>query len=61
MKWDQRLALDVQYVNSISFLEDIKIIFLTIKKVVCREDVSPDSEAADEEYLDIERGGVASK
>jgi lipopolysaccharide/colanic/teichoic acid biosynthesis glycosyltransferase len=61
VKWDQRLALDVQYVNSISFLEDIKIIFLTIKKVVCREDVSPDSEAADEEYLDIERGGVASK
>lgn len=61
VKWDQRLALDVQYVNSISFLGDIKIIFLTIKKVVCREDVSPDSEAADEEYLDIERGGVASK
>ena len=61
VKWDQRLALDVQYVNNISFLGDLKIIFQTIKKVICREDVSPDSEAADEEYLDIERGGVISK
>lgn len=56
VKWDQRLALDVQYVNNISFLGDVKIILQTIKKVVCREDVAPDSESADEEYLDVVRG-----
>lgn len=57
VKWDQRFALDVQYVNSITFIGDVKIILKTIKKALCREDVAPDSESADEEYLDVVRGG----
>lgn len=57
VKWDQRFALDVQYVNNISFLGDLKIILKTIKKALCREDVAPNSESADEEYLDVVRGG----
>nr|WP_304529102.1 sugar transferase [Fibrobacter sp. UWB16] len=61
VKWDQRFALDVQYVNNISFLGDLKIILKTIKKALCREDVAPNSESADEEYLDVVRGGGTSK
>lgn len=36
---------DVWYVDHCSFLLDLKIIFLTIKKVVCREDISEEGQA----------------
>ena len=37
--WDKRIEIDVQYVNNISFYNDLKIFFLTIKKVIKREDI----------------------
>ena len=37
--WEEKLALDVKYVNEQSFLLDIKIIALTIKKVIKRSDI----------------------
>jgi undecaprenyl phosphate N,N'-diacetylbacillosamine 1-phosphate transferase len=37
--WDKRLGLDIDYVNKLSFLLDIKIIIKTIIKVLKREDV----------------------
>ena len=40
LDWDERFKLDLKYVNSISFWEDVKIIFITIKKVFQREDVT---------------------
>lgn len=40
LDWDQRLALDVEYSNNISFLNDLKIIFDTIIKVIRSEDIS---------------------
>lgn len=39
LEWDERLKLDVTYVDNVSFLMDCKIILLTIKKVIIREDV----------------------
>ncbi len=39
IEWDKRLELDVWYVDNHSLLLDIKIIFLTIKKVVFREGI----------------------
>lgn len=36
---------DVWYVDHCSFLLDLKIVFLTIKKVVCREDISEEGQA----------------
>ncbi len=54
LEWGQRLALDVQYVNNITFLGDCKILLLTIKKVLCREDVAADTDSV-ESYLDQER------
>lgn len=38
--WNSRLAIDVEYVNIISFLLDIEIIYKTIIKVFKREDVT---------------------
>ncbi len=37
--WDSRFKIDLEYVNNISFKQDIKIIFLTIKKVIKRDDI----------------------
>lgn len=45
ISWQQKFAYDVWYVKNLSFLLDIKILFLTIKKVVLREGISQDGEA----------------
>lgn len=37
--WEQKFALDLKYVDNISFLLDLKILFLTIKKVFKRENI----------------------
>lgn len=37
--WDERLKLDIEYVDHISLKMDIQIIFLTIKKVFSRADI----------------------
>ena len=57
LKWDKRLALDVEYVNKITFAGDFKIVLKTIKKVFCREDVAADTDIV-ETYLDEERRDI---
>lgn len=57
VKWDQRLAYDVEYVNTITFLGDLKIVLKTIKKVLAKEDIAVDTDTV-ETYLDKEREGV---
>jgi len=43
LNWTGKFDLDVQYVDNISFLFDIKIIFKTIKKALHREGVTFDN------------------
>ncbi len=52
LNWDDRLSKDVYYVKEYSFLFDCKILFVTLKKVINRRDISiiPSSTP-----LDIER------
>jgi lipopolysaccharide/colanic/teichoic acid biosynthesis glycosyltransferase len=45
ISWDEKFKLDVWYVDNQSFLLDIKILLLTIKKVFVREGISADGEA----------------
>ena len=54
LTWDKRLAKDVEYVNNLTFLFDLKIVYLTIKKVLKKEDVivATDLNFSD---LDVER------
>ncbi len=57
LEWNGRLAVDVEYVNKISFLLDIKIIVKTIQKALNREGVT----IVDQEKLqdfDVERGNL---
>ena len=43
LAWDKRLAKDVEYVNHISFIMDVKIIIKTIMVVLKKEDIAIDT------------------
>ena len=43
--WTKKFELDVWYVDHCSLWTDIKIILLTVKKVVCRDDINNDAAA----------------
>ena len=45
LSWDEKFKLDVWYVDNRSLWLDLKIIFLTIKKVVVRDGISAEGEA----------------
>lgn len=45
ISWTKKFELDVWYVDHCSFLLDLKIIFLTIKKVFVREGISQEGQA----------------
>ncbi|WP_286894784.1 MULTISPECIES: sugar transferase [Sphingobacterium] len=45
ISWSRKFELDVWYVDHLSFLLDIKIFFLTIKKVFVREGISQEGQA----------------
>lgn len=47
LSWDERLAKDVEYVEHLSFLMDVKVFFQTISVVFRSDDVSVDSEAVE--------------
>lgn len=40
LSWEEKFRFDIEYVENLNFLFDLKIIFLTIKKVLKREDIS---------------------
>lgn len=50
ISWKQKFELDVWYVDNISVIIDIKIIFITIKKVLHRSDISSQSAATMEVF-----------
>ncbi|SEV94664.1 Sugar transferase involved in LPS biosynthesis (colanic, teichoic acid) [Chryseobacterium wanjuense] len=54
ISWKQKFDYDVWYVDNISFLLDIKIIFLTIKKVFIREGISQEGQATMEFFTNNE-------
>ena len=40
LSWEEKFKYDIEYVEKLSFLFDFKIVILTIKKVLKREDIS---------------------
>lgn len=50
ISWTKKFELDVWYVDHCSFLLDLKIIFLTVKKVFVREGISSDTSATMEPF-----------
>ena len=50
LSWEQKFTYDVEYVDNISFLFDLKIIYLTLIKVCKREGISSSASATMEEF-----------
>ena len=53
--WEEKFSHDVQYVDHVSFLADVKIVIQTVKKVLKHEGISSDSSVTMEEFKGTER------
>jgi lipopolysaccharide/colanic/teichoic acid biosynthesis glycosyltransferase len=53
--WERRFELDVEYVENMSFLGDLKILFLTVWRVALREGISADGHATMPRFDDYVR------
>lgn len=51
ISWDKKFELDVWYVDNISFVVDIKILFLTIIKVLKSDGINPDNQSLTEPFI----------
>lgn len=49
--WEEKFKLDIEYVNSVSLNLDIKIFFLTLFKVIKKEDINAEGSATVEEFV----------
>ncbi len=45
ISWTQKFVLDCYYVDNISFALDVKILFMTVRKVIIREGISQEGNA----------------
>ncbi|MFN3981419.1 MAG: sugar transferase [Caldilinea sp.] len=50
ISWEQKFAYDVWYVDNLSFWLDVKILWLTVRKIVAREGISQEGQATMEEF-----------
>lgn len=57
LSWEQKFDLDVWYVDNQSFLLDLKILFLTVKKVVVKEGINASEEVTMKPFTGTKEGG----
>ena len=50
ISWTEKFKLDVWYVDHCTLWTDLKVIFITIKKVLCRADISQEGSATMEAF-----------
>jgi lipopolysaccharide/colanic/teichoic acid biosynthesis glycosyltransferase len=50
ISWGKKFDYDILYVDTVSFALDLKIIFLTIKKVILKEGINSDNAATTEPF-----------
>jgi lipopolysaccharide/colanic/teichoic acid biosynthesis glycosyltransferase len=50
ISWQQKFEFDVWYVKNISFLLDLKILFLTVKKVIMKEGINSQGQITTEAF-----------
>lgn len=51
ISWDEKFSWDVKYVDHVTFLNDWKIIFKTVKTVLKREGISAENDATMPEFM----------
>lgn len=52
ISWEGKLATDLEYIEKITFWGDVKIVLLTVKKFLCREDISAEGMETAEDFGD---------
>lgn len=57
ISWDEKFKLDVWYVDHRSVLLDLRIIFLTLKKVLVKEGISAQGEATMPRFVGSDKEG----
>ena len=50
ISWEEKFKYDVEYVDKLNFFLDMKIVFLTIKKIVVKEGISQEGNATMEKF-----------
>lgn len=55
LNWDERLEKDIEYINNITFIGDLKIIISTVLKVLNGDDVAVDTESVEGNLADIRK------
>ena len=56
ISWEEKFEYDVEYVDHVTFLGDVKILFKTVAAVIKREGISSETAATMEEFM----GGEAT-
>jgi len=51
ISWEEKFSFDLWYVENQSIILDLKIIFLTINRVILRKGIAPDGKDSMEEFL----------
>ena len=66
--WEETFKLDIEYVNNVSFLFDMKIIIFSVIKFLKRSDITDATQGTQDssgrkvhDALDIERGNINVK
>lgn len=55
ISWEERFKLDVEYVDNITFIGDVKILFMTVGAVLKRDGISSETSATMEEFYGREQ------
>src|SRR5690625_4330331 len=50
LTWEEKFDLDIEYIENLSFMSDIKIVLLTVKKVFVREGINFDDGIQDTRF-----------
>ena len=50
LSWEERFELDVEYVDNLTFFNDLKIVFATVRAVLKKEGISSATSATMEEF-----------
>lgn len=63
ISWEEKLDLDLKYIDKITFFEDVKIIIQTVKKVLIRDGINEKGQATGMDYGDwlLMEGRVSKK
>lgn len=61
LDWDNRLKKDVEYVKNLSFLMDLKVIFLTVKIVFVKENVAEDTNFVEGNFAEIRKARMEAQ